>query len=186
MLYSPVLSAARPYANNNILGIFSAFLYFNEVQALILLWLPHQPSPYKGWYKLINLIRGCDCRRDCGGREEGVRRGVCAGRQGSGCNKPRGVEEKPDHCAWLMSGKEIPPSLLFSPLRLGKAYFPVSLVLSWGPFIFCPLSFQINPGLTCCLQSTFIFRLIFLFFFFCSLLVSEKTTVVMLMSRSII
>lgn len=63
-----------------------------------------------------------------------MRRGVCAGRQGSGCNKPRGVEEKPDHCAWLMSGKEIPPSLLFSPLRLGK-------VLLWAPFIFLAIVF---------------------------------------------
>ncbi len=38
----------------------------------------------------------------------GWRRGAVAGRQGSGCNKPQGVGEKPDHCAWLMSGKEIP------------------------------------------------------------------------------
>lgn len=33
-------------------------------QLLMLLWLPHQPSPYKGWYKLINLIRRCDCGCD--------------------------------------------------------------------------------------------------------------------------
>lgn len=49
--------------------------FFCGKELLTLLWLPHQPSPYKGWYKLINLIRDCDCGCDYRGwerREGGI------------------------------------------------------------------------------------------------------------------
>lgn len=52
-----------------------SFSFFCGKELLTLLWLPHQPSPYKGWYKLINLIRDCDCGCDYRGwerREGGI------------------------------------------------------------------------------------------------------------------
>lgn len=54
---------------------FSSFFFFLKEGVMTLLWQPHQPSPYKGWYKLINLIRGCDCGCDYRGRE-GRRKGM--------------------------------------------------------------------------------------------------------------
>lgn len=79
----------------------------------MLLWLPHQPSPYKGWYKLINLIRGCDCGcdyRGWKGREgwrdkaerDGSWRWGFAGSEGPGNDELGGVGEEPRCSACLM------------------------------------------------------------------------------------
>lgn len=96
--------------------------------------------------------------------EEGGK-GGCAGRQGSGCNKPRGVGEKPDHCAWLMSGKEIPHLSFSLPSDSVKA-----LSLSHRPLsFFCLLSLQINPVSMCCFHSHGNSHLTYIYFM-CSLL----------------
>lgn len=111
MLYSAVLP--KTGLHQSPLPFF--FLLCGKVVPA-LLWLPHQPSPYKGWYKLINLIRYCDCgcdyrgwkgregswewKDETGGMESW--RWGCAGSQGPGNDEPGGVGEEPRCSAWLM------------------------------------------------------------------------------------
>lgn len=117
--------------------VFSpSFYVWGWGAALALLWQPHQPSPYKAWYKLINLIRGCDCGCDYRGREGGgwLRWG-CAGSQGPGDDEPRGAGEQPRRSAWLMrEAAVLPPSNLLH-------HSPPSIYLGFLLFIFY-LSFK--------------------------------------------